>query len=93
MLQKNKLTDRDRERGVKMNGERDERGEVLRQKEESAGRRRRRGRLKHKEVVVGKTSHLQTFRQKNYMTLGILFEDMCFKLSHNNCHLKFLEMR
>ncbi len=57
-----------------------ERGEVGRQREESAGRRRRerRGRLKHKELVVGKT--LQTFRQKtpNYMTLN-----MC----ERNCHL------
>ncbi|XP_044073655.1 uncharacterized protein KIAA2012-like isoform X2 [Siniperca chuatsi] len=50
---KKKMAGRERERGeVKMNEEREERGEVARQKEESAGRKRR-GRLKHKELVVG----------------------------------------
>lgn len=56
-----------------MNEEREEQGEEARQKEESAGRRRRRrGRLKHKELVVGKS-----LRQNDNMTLartGHLFE-------------------
>lgn len=55
------MTVREGERGeVKMNEESEERGEVSRQKEESAGRKRR-GRLKHKELIVGKT--FQLFRQ------------------------------
>ncbi|XP_070832566.1 uncharacterized protein KIAA2012 [Chaetodon trifascialis] len=50
---KNKMTDREGEREVKMmNEEKEERGEMMRQKEESAGRRRR-GRLKYEEAVVG----------------------------------------
>ncbi|XP_045910523.1 uncharacterized protein KIAA2012 homolog [Micropterus dolomieu] len=49
---KKKMTVREGERGeVKMNEESEERGEVARQKEESAGRKRR-GRLKHKELIV-----------------------------------------
>ncbi|XP_056244505.1 uncharacterized protein KIAA2012 isoform X2 [Seriola aureovittata] len=52
---KKKKRDREGERGeVKTNEEKEERGgEAARQKEVSAGRRRRRGRLKHKELVTG----------------------------------------
>ncbi|XP_074513640.1 uncharacterized protein KIAA2012 homolog isoform X1 [Sebastes fasciatus] len=51
---KERMTDREEERGeVQMKEEGEERGEVARQKEASAGRKRRRGRLKHKELVVG----------------------------------------
>ncbi|XP_071338689.1 uncharacterized protein KIAA2012 homolog isoform X8 [Trachinotus anak] len=52
---KNKRRDGEGDRGeVKINGEREEReGRVMSQKEVSAGRRRRRQRLKHKELVVG----------------------------------------
>ncbi|TDH06539.1 hypothetical protein EPR50_G00114490 [Perca flavescens] len=51
---KKKMTDRKGERrGVKMNKEREEQGEEARQKEESVGRSRRKGRLKHKELVGG----------------------------------------
>lgn len=51
------MRDREGERGaVKTNGERESRGEVARQKQESTGRRRR-ARLKHKELAVGKTFH------------------------------------
>ena len=54
------MTDREGERRGegKRSEEREERGDVERQKEESAGRRkrsRRRGRLAHKEIVVGKS--------------------------------------
>ncbi|XP_031729885.1 uncharacterized protein KIAA2012 homolog isoform X2 [Anarrhichthys ocellatus] len=50
---KKRMKDREGEKGeVKTNEERNERGEVGRQKEESAGRRGKRGSLKHKELVV-----------------------------------------
>lgn len=52
-------------RGVKMNENREGQGEEARQNEESAGKRRRRGRLKQKELVVGKS-----FR-KNNVTRGM----------------------
>lgn len=55
------MTDREEERGeVQMKEEGEERGEVARQKEASAGRKRRRGRLKHKELVVGKQNSGKT---------------------------------
>ncbi|XP_034742133.1 uncharacterized protein KIAA2012 [Etheostoma cragini] len=51
---KKKMMDREGEkRGVKMNEAREGQGEEARQNEESAGRRRRKGRLKQKELVVG----------------------------------------
>ena len=50
------MRDREAERGeMKTNEEKESRGEVARQK--STGKRRR-ARLKHKELVVGKTLHL-----------------------------------
>ncbi|XP_076603538.1 uncharacterized protein KIAA2012 homolog [Chaetodon auriga] len=48
----NKMTDREGEREVTMNEEKEERGEVVRQIEDSAGRSTR-GRLKYEEAVVG----------------------------------------
>lgn len=49
---------REAEKGeVKTTDEREGRGEVAKQKEESTGRRRT-TRLKRKEVVVGKTLHV-----------------------------------
>ncbi|XP_044222157.1 glutamic acid-rich protein-like [Thunnus albacares] len=51
---KKKMRDREGERGkVKTNEERDGRGELTKRKGESTGRRRR-ARLKHKELVVGR---------------------------------------
>lgn len=43
--------------GAKVNGEKEEQGEVTGQKEDSDGRRRR-GRLKHKELVTGETTDI-----------------------------------
>ncbi|XP_036965855.1 uncharacterized protein KIAA2012 homolog [Acanthopagrus latus] len=50
--EKKKTTHRQEEMEAKVNGEKGEQGEVTRQKEDSDGRRRRRGRLKHKEFVT-----------------------------------------
>lgn len=51
------MTDREGVKGeVKINEEKkEERAKVASQREESAGGRRRKGRLKHKDLVVGKT--------------------------------------
>lgn len=61
-LKKKTMTDREREKGeVKMDEKREKQRQEERQKKESAERRR--ARLKHKELVVGKT-------QKKSIKLG-----------------------
>ena len=65
---------------AKVNGEKGEQGEVTRQKEDSDGRRRRRGRLKHKEFVTGETTDISA------KTPGLLCKGLCL-----NFHLTFSE--
>lgn len=67
---------------MKVNREKEEQGEVTGQKKDSDGRRRR-GRLKQKELVTGETTDISA------NTPGLLCKGNLFEFSPNNCHLMF----